>query len=146
MIGQFSPVPTVQQQSVLIRNYFAESSRLSTGSEGFQNQLWRDFWISESLKWSSIRENVLFFSESEDNSKWITELAMNQTNSVPNVTWIRFWLTPTDQTDQKHSNWCGKWPFSTGNFRKWFYLIVFDRFWSVNLGNHCFLIVFDREL
>ena len=45
------------------------------------------FWIR-----AKFRENNKFYSESEDDSEWITELALNQTNSVQNVTWNRLWL------------------------------------------------------
>ena len=34
-----------------------------------------------------------FHSESEDNSEWIAEIALSQTNSESNVTWIRLWLS-----------------------------------------------------
>ena len=45
--------------------------------------------ISEFL-WirAKFRENIMYSSESKDNSEWITELALNQTNSVQNVTWF----------------------------------------------------------
>ena len=50
--------------------------------------------ISE-LLWirTKFRENNLYSSESDDNSIWITELALNQTISMQNVTWNRLWLS-----------------------------------------------------
>ena len=43
--------------------------------------------------WAKYRESILYNSDSEDNSEWITELTLNQTNAVQNVTWIRLWLS-----------------------------------------------------
>ena len=45
IIEKSRPVPKVQCQSVLIQNNFREILWFSTDSEGFQNQLWSDFWI-----------------------------------------------------------------------------------------------------
>ena len=45
-----------------------------------------------SLNKKNFREIFLYSSESEDTSEWITEIALNQTNSEQNVTWIRLWL------------------------------------------------------
>ena len=42
----WQPVPTVQWESVLIQNILREVLSFSTDSEGLQNQLWSDFWIS----------------------------------------------------------------------------------------------------
>ena len=53
--------------------------------------MWTEFWSS--LNQSNIQENIKLYSESEDNSDWITELALSQTNSVQNVTWIRLCLS-----------------------------------------------------
>ena len=39
------PVPKVQWQPALIQNTFTEILIFSSNSEGFQNQLWSDFWI-----------------------------------------------------------------------------------------------------
>ena len=41
---------------------------------------------------AKLRENIQYSSESEDNSEGTTELAVNQTQSVENVAWLRFWL------------------------------------------------------
>ena len=51
--------------------------------------------VISDLLWNraKFRENILYSSESEDNSEWINELALNQTNSVQNATWIRLWIS-----------------------------------------------------
>ena len=53
-------------------------------------------------------------------------------------------IQPVDQTDKSHSNLCEKWPFLIGNFKKLLFLIIFARFWSINLGNDCFWSFFRR--
>ena len=47
--------------------------------------------VSSELLWirAKFRESILYSSDSEDNSEWISELALNQTNSAQNLTWIR---------------------------------------------------------
>ena len=47
------------------------------------------------LLWNraTFRGNTQYSYESEDNSEWINELALNQTNSVQNATWIGLWIS-----------------------------------------------------
>ena len=71
-----------------------------------------------------------FLSESEDNSEWITELAMNQNKSVPNVTVIRFWLPLLTKPIKNLQSSVGIGRFLSvilGNDSFWFFPIVFDR-------------------
>ena len=78
---------------------------ISTDSEHFQRILQVSVLIQKDFRtncevifdfpWfrAKFRETILSSSESEDNSEWITELALNQTKSVQNATWISLWLS-----------------------------------------------------
>ena len=72
------PVPKFQCQSVLIQNNFKEIFDFVLIQKDFREKL---------------RENILYSSESEDNSEWLARLSLNRKNSAQNVTWYRLWLS-----------------------------------------------------